>query len=665
MGRSVRSAVWAMLSAAVLMAGSACSGEHYGSAISRSGSAGDGGSGGGGGGGTGGDGGGGGGPAVPPEVDGQLVINEVMAANALTINDETGAARPWIEILNPTDTDVPLRGYGVTDDFAAPVKGVIGDGAVVPARGYLVVWLDGNPEAGPTHVAAYLSKAGGSVGLARPDGSFIDQLGYGAQETDLSAAREPDGAATWAIEWHVSPGAANPVGSGQPGTPAADPEVVPTAGDPSDRILGYDQMPQFSLTIGAAEIQSLMTAPDIYVPATLTYEGRDYGPVGVHLKGMQSFEPIDRKPSLRINVDKFVPAAAFFGLKDLTLNNMHSDFSMMHERIAYWIARTAGVPASRANHALLTVNGQSYGLYTNVETVKKRILSRAFGNNTGSLFEATDVDFRAQYIPFYDLVAGPDDRSLLSGVAAALTATDPGDAMNAAAAYADIDQFTRFWAMCAVVGQLDSFPYSDPGDDYFTYANPVTGRARVHALGDRRELLRGRHRHQLRPFGAGAPVQGIADLLRQVRRQRLGHHGAGRASRLARGARSCGGADRAPRRAGHPQVVPDRAGHDVPRRHVVLHDGSAPEHHGLDSRPERRTAHGRHSAALTATVVTSRTAGGPSPTSPSRRSPRGARRPSASSRRETRGRTASGRTHRGGRPRPAPPAMAAAAPSGP
>ena len=151
-----------------------------------------------------------------------------------------------------------MRGYGVTDDLAVPGKGVIGDGAVVPARGYLVVWLDGNPEAGPTHVAAHLSKAGGGVGLARPDGSYIDQLTYGAQETDLSAAREPDGAPAWAIEWHVSPGAANPAGSGQAGTPAADPESVPTAGDPSDRILGYDQMPQFSLTIGAAEIQSLL-----------------------------------------------------------------------------------------------------------------------------------------------------------------------------------------------------------------------------------------------------------------------------------------------------------------------------------------------------------------------------------------------------------------------
>jgi len=374
-----------------------------------------------------------------------------------------------------------------------PAKGVVADGAVVPARGYLTLWLVGGGAAGATHVAASLSKGGGSVGLARPDGSFIDRLTYGAQEVDLSAAREPDGATAWAIEWHVSPGGANPAGDGVAEPSAEDPETVPAAGDLSDRILGYDQLPQFSLTIGAAEYQSLMSAPDVYVPVTLTYDGRDYGPVGVHLKGMQSWEPIDHKPSLHVNFDKFAPGAAFFGLKDLTLNNMHSDYSMMHERIAYWVARQAGVPASRANHALVTVNGQLYGLYANVETVKKHILSRMFGNDTGSLFSATDVDFEASFIPTFELVAGPDDRTLLSGLASALTAANPDDAIAAAAGFADVDQFTRFWAMCAVVGQLDSFPYSVPGDDYFAYAHPHTARL-VSLLGHLDERLYPRHR---------------------------------------------------------------------------------------------------------------------------------------------------------------------------
>jgi spore coat protein CotH len=92
------------------------------------------------------------------------------------------------------------------------------------------------------------------------------------------------------------------------------------------------------------------------------------------------------------------------------------------------------------------------------------------------LFEATDVDFKAAFIDSYELESGPDDRTLLQQAAAALTNESPSAAIAAVSQYVDLAQFQRFWAMCAVVGQLDSFPYSDPGDDYFVYADPESQR---------------------------------------------------------------------------------------------------------------------------------------------------------------------------------------------
>ncbi len=321
------------------------------------------------------------GPTVSPDIDGRITINELMARNVLTIKPEGSAvAAPWVELYNPTDQDLPLAGYALTDDLANPLKGRIGAGVVLPAQGRVVIWADNNPAAGPTHVAAALLKGGGTLGLARPDGTYIDRLAYGAQEVDVSAAREPDGSNSWAIAWHVSPGQPNPVGAGQPFGPqaAADPpEAVPAAGDLTEVILGYDQMPQLSLTISPENVAALRKDPRTYVAATLSYAGRDYGPVGVKLKGMMSFQSIDAKPSLHVNVDEFVDGAAFFGLKDLTLNNMAQDASMMHERIAYWAARQVGVPASRANHALRHRERAFYGLYANVETVKKRMIEAA------------------------------------------------------------------------------------------------------------------------------------------------------------------------------------------------------------------------------------------------------------------------------------------------
>src|SRR5512146_366043 len=130
-------------------------------------------------------GGGGGGHAVQgmkvgPDVDGQLSINEIMSLNALTTKDENGLASAWFEISNPTGEDIALDGYSVTDDFNTPGKSVLPSGAAVPAHGYLILWADQNPAAGATHTALVLPATGGSIGLARPDGSFIDRVTFGA-----------------------------------------------------------------------------------------------------------------------------------------------------------------------------------------------------------------------------------------------------------------------------------------------------------------------------------------------------------------------------------------------------------------------------------------------------------------------------------------------------
>ena len=242
----------------------------------------------------------------------------------------------------------------------------------------------------------------------------------------------------------------------------------------SEDFLGYQVLPELELQLDADAMASLEASPREYVPGTIVYQGRSFGPVGVRLKGQNSFQPIDQKPSFRINVDEYVEGASFYGLHDMTFNNMSTDWSQMHERLAYWVARQADLPASRANHAVLTVNGELYGLYANVETVKPRMIKGWFDDNDGPLFEATDVDFTPEFVDAYELDAGPDDRSLLEGLADALTIADPDQAIAAASEFIEIDHFQRYWAMSTVIGQFDAFPFSLPGDDYFLYADPTS-----------------------------------------------------------------------------------------------------------------------------------------------------------------------------------------------
>ncbi|HEU4388286.1 MAG TPA: hypothetical protein VFV34_10850, partial [Blastocatellia bacterium] len=50
------------------------------------------------------------------------------------------------------------------------------------------------------------------------------------------------------------------------------------------------------------------------VRASVHEGGRVYTNVAVHLKGSYTFQPIDEKPSLTLNFDKFAPGQRFHGL---------------------------------------------------------------------------------------------------------------------------------------------------------------------------------------------------------------------------------------------------------------------------------------------------------------------------------------------------------------
>jgi hypothetical protein len=423
-------------------------------------------------------GGGGAGTTVGPNVDSQLSINELMSLNALTTKDEHGTTSPWFEIYNPTGQDIALDNYAVTDDFNSPRKAVLPSGVVVPANGTLLLWADGNPSAGAAHVNVFLAGGGGSLGLARPDGSFIDRLTFGAQETDLSAAREPDGSSNWVTEWNVSPAAANPTGTGKPrpAQAASDPpEMIAPAGDLTDRVLGYDLLATIDLQISSDGINSLRAAPATWVQATLTFEGRAYGPIGVNLKGTSSFQPIDQKPAFRVNINKFVKGARLFGLKEILLNNMVQDPSMIHERLAYWIGRQIGtVPTPRSNHAWVTMNGSPLGLYATVEEAKDSMMAYSFTDATGGVFTINYADFSTKYLSNFQYQDGTTDTTLITDTMTALGQQPASAATTAAGQSVNLHEFSRYLALMVLTGHWGGWPYApDP--------EPVGANARIYA----------------------------------------------------------------------------------------------------------------------------------------------------------------------------------------
>lgn len=107
--------------------------------------------------------------------------------------------------------------------------------------------------------------------------------------------------------------------------------------------------------------------------------------VGIRSRGAGSRDP--RKPSLRIDLDRYQKEQHLLGQTSLVLDNAVQDASYLAERLAQSFFGRMGLPAPRATHARLFVNGEYLGLYVLVERVDERFLQRNFGTQQGDLYE--------------------------------------------------------------------------------------------------------------------------------------------------------------------------------------------------------------------------------------------------------------------------------------
>lgn len=142
-----------------------------------------------------------------------LVINELMASNSSTIQDESGSYPDWVEIYNTTDEEISMSGYFLTDDLSNPDKWAFPD-TTIPGEGFLIVWVDDDEKEGPMHASFNLSKAGEDAGLYKQNGSdfeAVNTLTFGEQTTDVSYARDGDGNESFVFRDEPTPGATNGV----------------------------------------------------------------------------------------------------------------------------------------------------------------------------------------------------------------------------------------------------------------------------------------------------------------------------------------------------------------------------------------------------------------------------------------------------------------------
>ena len=121
----------------------------------------------------------------------QLKINELLAINDSSNEDEYGQFDDWIELYNPTNQELNLSGLYLTDDLDNLTKWQFSssDQYILPNE-YILIWCDNDESQGLLHTNFKLSSDGELLILVNTDRStIIDSISFGIQTSDQSFGR--------------------------------------------------------------------------------------------------------------------------------------------------------------------------------------------------------------------------------------------------------------------------------------------------------------------------------------------------------------------------------------------------------------------------------------------------------------------------------------------
>ncbi len=232
--------------------------------------------------------------------------------------------------------------------------------------------------------------------------------------------------------------------------------------------------------------------------ATLTYDGKDYPNVGVRFKGQTSYQRVtSQKKSFNITMDFVDASQDLEGYETLNLNNSFEDPSFMREVLYENITRSF-TPSLKANWIHLKINGESWGLYCNVQALDGDYISQWFLSNDGTRWRCerssssmgggggfgagtSSLNYlgedTALYKPHYNLKKAhkPDPWNDLVNTTRALANLPLHLMEDSLRKLLDIDRTLWFLAKEIVFGDDDGY-VNKGGMDYFIYWDKETGR---------------------------------------------------------------------------------------------------------------------------------------------------------------------------------------------
>ncbi len=124
---------------------------------------------------------------------------------------------------------------------------------------------------------------------------------------------------------------------------------------------------------------------DVDLPAKLTVDGKVYPDVGVRFRGNSSYFSVGAggKRSLNLSLDLVKKDQNIGGYHTLNLMNSHEDPSFLHIPLYCTVARNY-LPAPKANFVRVVINGESWGIYANLQQFNKEFVKEWYGTTKGA-----------------------------------------------------------------------------------------------------------------------------------------------------------------------------------------------------------------------------------------------------------------------------------------
>ncbi len=222
---------------------------------------------------------------------------------------------------------------------------------------------------------------------------------------------------------------------------------------------------------------------DVEVPATVTVDGTVYPNVGVHFRGNSSYMMVSRgkKRSLNLSFDFLNRKQWLYGYKTLNLLNCAGDPSMMSAVLYAHIGRQY-VPTPRANFVEVVINGESWGVYANVQQFDKIFLRENFQSAKGTRWKvpgSPGADGGLRYLgeeltgyqQRFDMKSHDGQKAWMAlvGLCRVLNETPPDELEDQLVKVLDIDETLKFLALDVVLVSSDG--YWSRASDYSLFRN--------------------------------------------------------------------------------------------------------------------------------------------------------------------------------------------------